>query len=138
MSQFSLTVENPGANELRKFGFVSGIIVVVLFGLLLPWLFDYQWPVWPWAFSAVLWLWALVAPTSLFTVYKYWMKFGHVAGWINTRIILGIMFFLIFFPAGAMMRVFAKDPMRRKLDCDTRSYRIESAALEKHHVEKPY
>lgn len=138
MSQFNLIVENPGTSELKKFGFVSGIIVVVLFGLLLPWLFNYQWPLWPWVISGALWLWALVSPGSLFVVYKYWMKFGHVAGWINTRIILGIMFFLLFCPAGAMMRVFAKDPMRRNLDSDTKSYRIESEPLERHHVEKPY
>lgn len=138
MGRFSITVENPGPTELKKFGFVTGIIVAVLFGLLLPWVFDYQWPVWPWVISGVLWLWALVAPASLFVVYKYWMKFGHVAGWINTRIILGIMFFLVFFPAGIIMRVFASDPMKRKLDADSKSYRIESAPLERQHVEKPY
>jgi hypothetical protein len=138
MSQFSLTVENPGAVELRKFGLVSGAIVVVLFGLLLPWLFGFPWPRWPWVFSGVLFLWALVAPASLYIVYKYWMKFGHIAGWINTRIILGVLFFLVFFPTGVMMRLFASDPMRRKLDSGSKSYRIESAPLEQNHAEKPY
>lgn len=138
MSLFSLTVENPGASELRKFGLVTGAIVAVLFGLLLPWLFSFAWPKWPWVISGVLWLWALAAPASLFVVYKYWMKFGHVAGWINTRIILGVMFFLIFFPVGVMMRIFTSDPMRRKLDSGSKSYRIESAPLDKRHIEKPY
>ena len=138
MSRFNLLVENPGMAELRKFGFVTGIIVIVLFGLLLPWIFAYPWSAWPWVISGVLCLWALVVPASLFVVYKHWMKFGHVAGWINTRIILGIMFFLVFFPVGVMMRIFANDPMKRELDSESKSYRIESAPLEKQHVEKPY
>ncbi len=138
MNQFNLIVENPGTSELKKFGLVTGIIVAVLFALLLPLIFSYPWPIWPWVISGALCLWALVAPASLFVIYKYWMKFGHVAGWINTRIILGIMFFLLFFPAGIMMRIFASDPMRRKLDSDIHSYRIESAPLEQHHIEKPY
>lgn len=138
MGQINLTVENPGPNELRKFGLVSGFILVVLFGLLLPWLLNYQWPIWPWASWIVLGLWAVVAPSSLFYLYKYWMQFGHVAGWINTRIILGIMFFLLIFPAGIIMRLFATDPLRRKLESDSGSYRIKSPPLEKQHVERPF
>ena len=138
MSLFNLTVENPGSKELKKFGLITGAIVVVLFGGLLPWAFSYQWPVWPWVISGVLWLWVIISADSLFIVYKYWMKFGHVAGWINTRIILGIIFFLIFFPVEVMMRIFASDPMRRELDSDSKSYRIVSAPLEIQHIEKPY
>ena len=95
MGQFSLNVENPGAQELRKFGIVTGLIVAVLFGLLLLWIFDFNWPKWPWVISGILWVWALIAPATLFVVYKYWLKFGHVAGWINTRIILGIRLLLL-------------------------------------------
>ena len=138
MSQLNLTIENPGSNELRKFGLVSAAIVVALFGLLLPWLFDFAWPKWPWILGGVLGLWGLLAPASLFFVYKYWMKFGQIAGWINTRIILGLLFFLLFFPVGVMMRLFASDPMRRKLDKDSKTYRIESAPLEQYHADKPY
>jgi len=138
MNHLNLKVENPGTAELKKFGIITGIILTVLFGLLLPWLFSYQWPIWPWVIAGALWLCALVAPASLFSVYRIWMKFGHVAGWINTRIILGILFFLVFLPAGLLMRIFAKDPMSRKLDNAAKSYRIISAPLEKQHSEKPY
>ena len=138
MSALSLQVENPGARELRKFGLVTGIIIVTLFGLLLPWVFDYPWPQWPWIVTGILWLWALIHPESLFVVYRIWLKFGHVAGWINTRIILGIMFYVVFCPAGILMRLMGKDPMARKLDRTVESYRIISAPLDKHHSEKPY
>ena len=74
----------------------------------------------------------------MFVVYRVWMKFGHFAGWINTRIILGIMFYAIFFPAGMLMRLVAKDPMARKLDNGAKTYRIPSQTLEKNHIERPY
>ena len=138
MSELKLTVENPGTAELRKFGFVTGAIVACLFGLILPWIFDFAWPLWPWIFAGSAWLWGLVHPDSLYIVYRYWLKFGHVAGWINTRIILGIMFYIIFFPVGAIMRLFGNDPMRRALDSSAVSYRITSEPLKKNHVESPY
>ena len=138
MSNFSIQIENPGTQELRKFGLVFGAIVAVLFGLFLPWVFDFAWPVWPWIVSGISCSWALVHPDSLIFIYRIWMKFGHVMGWINTRIILGIMFYVIFFPAGVLMRLVAKDPMARKLDAETKSYRIESEVPEKNHIERPY
>ena len=44
------------------------------------------------------------------------MKFGNVMNWINTRLILGVMFYGIFLPIGLCMRLFGKDPMQRTLD----------------------
>ncbi len=138
MINTSQIIENPGRSELRKFGLISGTIVAVLFGVILPWLVEYQWPIWPWIVTGILWVWALAMPDNLFIVYKPWLKFGHIAGWINTRIILGLMFYLIFFPAGIIMRVFGNDPMARKMGSSVKSYRIVSEPIEKDHVERPY
>ncbi len=138
MMNTSQIIENPGRSELRNFGLISGIIVAVLFGLMLPWLVGYQWPIWPWIVTGILWVWALAMPGTLFLVYKPWLKFGHIAGWINTRIILGLMFYLVFFPAGILMRVFGNDPMARKLDSTVKSYRIISEPIDKDHIERPY
>ena len=96
------------------------------------------WPIWPWIVTGIFWIWGLAHPDSLFPVYRIWLKFGHVAGWINTRIILGIMFYLVFFPFGVLMRLFGKDPMSRKLDSTATSYRILSDASDKDHYERPY
>ena len=50
---------------LRKFGLTTGAIMVMLFGLVLPWLRDRPLPLWPWCVAAVLAVWALAAPASL-------------------------------------------------------------------------
>lgn len=127
-----------GKKELRNFGLITGAITVVLFGLLLPWLFEHAYPLWPWLVAGVLWLWALLWPAGLQPVFRGWMAVGHVLGWINTRIILAIMFYLLFLPVGVMLRLLGKDPMARKLDKAIASYRVTRTAPKKDHVEKPF
>jgi len=39
---------------------------------------------------------------------------GHVLGWINARIILGIVFFVVVMPIGLVMRLFGKDFLRMR------------------------
>jgi hypothetical protein len=53
---------------------------------------------------------AIAWPRSLTQVYRLWMMVGEVLGWINTRLILGALFYLT--PLGVYMRLRGKDPMR--------------------------
>lgn len=117
-------IPTPGRTELRRFGVTSGAIVAVLFGLLLPWLFDRAWPLWPWLVAGALLVAGLLIPTALGPVYRGWMKFGHVIGAINTRIILALTFYLMIFPIGVLMRLLRNDPMARRLDKQIASYRV--------------
>lgn len=125
---------------LRRFGLITGAIFAGLFGLLFPALAHggLVWVTWPWAVAGGLSLWALVAPGSLGPVYRGWMRVGMVLGWVNTRIILSVMFYGILLPIGVIMRLLAKDPMARKLDADADSYRVSHAPSPKERMEKPY
>ena len=38
---------------LREFALVTSGVIVGLFGLFLPWLFDLKWPTWPWILAAI-------------------------------------------------------------------------------------
>ncbi len=122
---------------LRKFGLTTGVIVAVMFGLVLPWLLDHRLPIWPWVLFVVLGLAALTVPGALRPIYRGWMIFGSVLGAINTRIILGVFFFLILLPAGLARRLFGADPMRRKFEDDA-SYRIPSVKHPPKHFERPF
>lgn len=124
---------------LRKFGLSTGAIVVVLFAFLLPWLFELEAiPLWPWVIALALWLPALLRPALLNSVYRVWMKIGMALGWVNSRIILGLVFYVIIFPMGMLLRLFGKDPMRRKYDKSSQSYRIPSQREPRERMEKPY
>jgi len=124
---------------LRNFGLTTGAIIVGLFAFFFPWIFDIAaMPMWPWVIAGLLWVPALFIPGVLRPVYVTWMKIGHAIGWINTRIILGMLFYVLVLPMGLIMRMFGKDPMARKVDKSAPSYRIESVSPPKDRLEKPF
>lgn len=122
----------------RKFGLVTGSILGVLFGLFLPWLFSYHYPIWPWVMAGILFAMAILLPLSLGSVYKTWMKFGLVMNWINTRIILGVLFYGIFLPVGFLMKLLGKVPIPKGFNSLIESYRKPSKQSERENMERPY
>lgn len=132
------TYSAPGKQDLRKFGFVFAGGLTLFFGLLLPWLFEKPWPVWPWVGAGVFAGAGLVLPGALRPIYYVWMKLGHALGWINTRIILGVVFFVLFAPIALLLRLLGKDPLKRRLDRETGSYRVRSEKLPRERLEKPF
>jgi hypothetical protein len=51
------------------------------------------------------------------------MVIGEALGWINTRIILGTLFYTLVTATGLIMRLSGRDPMNRRLDPQADSYR---------------
>lgn len=124
--------------ELRSFGLVFASGTLLIFGLFFPWLLEQQWPRWPWIIAGVTVPAALLMPELLAPVYKTWMKTGAVLGWINTRIILGLIFFMIFLPISAVLFLLKKDPMNRTLDANATTYRTQSIKLPRNRMEHPF
>lgn len=81
---------------------------------------------------------AVVFPTSLFWIHKGWMAVGHVMGWINTRIILGAVFYLVVTPIGIVRNMLGKDPMGRRIRPDLDSYRIVRKPRPGSHLTRQY
>jgi predicted membrane protein len=123
--------------ELRKFGLVTAIFVIVFFDGLIPWIWGIAPPAWPLVVAALLSFFALVRPVWLNPFYRVWMKFANVLGWINTRIILSLMFFVVILPTGLIMRL-RRDPMRRKWDKTEVSYRKKSKPPKTENLKRPY
>ena len=124
--------------QLRQFGFIMAGGLVVFFGLLIPWIWDRSYPLWPWIAAAVFAGTGLIYPKILTPIFHAWLKIGHILGWINTRIILGLVFFVIFFPVALILRIARKDPMARKYRPEERSYRIPSTSPPREQLEKPF
>lgn len=134
----AVATQAAGKKELRSFGLVFAVILICLFGLLIPWLRERPLPYWPFGVGGVFAVLALVFPLGLRPFFKLWMKFGAVMGFINTRIILAVFFFIFVTPIGWLMRALKHDPMRRGFEQDAASYRIISKAQTKEDLEKPY
>jgi len=127
----------PDKQELRKFGLIFAGMFILVFVLLLPWIWGKPAPMWAWIVAAVFAASGLLVPMALGPVYRLWMKIGHVLGWVNTRIILGLVFFTVFLPFGLIMRLF-NDPMKRKLDDASTSYRVASHSSPRDQMERPF
>ena len=123
---------------LRQFGFTFGCVIAGLFGLVIPWLFDLNYPYWPWVVLLVFVAWALIAPTSIEPFYKLWMRFGLLLNAVMSRVVLGIVFYLVVLPTGLIIRLKGRDPMNRKFDNNLESYRIKHENANKSQMEKPF
>lgn len=127
-------------NDYRKFGLVMALFIALIFGLFLPWVLKIKvMPLWPWIVSSVFVLWSLVFPAGLKIVHKPWMQIGKILGIINTTIILGVIFFLVFTPVALFFKLVGKDFMDRKLNkAKTVSYWKTSTKQSKEHMENLY
>ena len=123
--------------QLRSFGLlVGGIFALIGFWPLIVRGADPRW--WALVIATCLLVPAVVFPRSLVWVHKGWMAVGHVLGWINTRIILGFVFYLIVTPIGLFRRWLGKDPMGRQLRPDLDSYRVVRQPRPPSHLKKQY
>ncbi len=103
-------------SELRKFGLILASGILIIFGLLFPLLREGQihLTTWPWLLSLALVIVSLIAPAALGPLNRAWLFLGHILGYINTRIILGIIFLVLFTPCAFMLKLLKKDPMHRE------------------------
>jgi Saxitoxin biosynthesis operon protein SxtJ len=100
--------------DLRKFGLTVGGILALLAGV--SWWRGHELPpIILGALAVLLIVPGLVAPTLLRPVEKAWMRFAAGLAWVNTRIILTVLFYVIFFPIGVVRRALGKDGLNRKL-----------------------
>ena len=119
--------------HLRSFGLMVGSI----FALIGVWPAVWRGQplrLWSLILGGVLMALALVWPRGLTQVYRVWMTVGEVLGWINTRLILGVLFYLVFTPLGWCMRLRGKDPMQRTWAPEAESYRVVRQARPSSHM----
>ena len=100
--------------ELRKFGFLIGLGFPLIIGWILPAIFGHQFRVWSLLFSPPALIFAFFSPKLLYYPYKVWMALGHYLGFINSRLILGLVFILILQPIALFMKLTGYDPLKKK------------------------
>lgn len=105
---------NVSTRELREFGFLLGIGFPIFIGWLLPFLFGHEFRIWTLYIGFPSLFLGILKPRSLFYPFKLWMKLGLALGWVNSRIILGLVYILVVLPISFVMRTFGYDPLRIK------------------------
>ena len=98
--------------QLKEFGLFVGVFFPIIIGWLIPGIGGHSFRIWTLWVGAPLFILGILAPTTLFYPYKIWIKLGLALGWINSRIILGIIFICILEPISLVMRLIGYDPLK--------------------------
>ena len=106
--------------ELRKFGLTLAV-AFALFGFLFLWRGK---PAAPYllGIAGFFLVFGLLLPRVLAPIEWLWMKMAHAMGWVVTRVLLTITFFLVITPLGFLMRLMGKFQLRLKFDPGIDSY----------------
>ena len=104
--------ETISKQQLREFGLLIAFGFPLLIGWLIPAVTGHGFRVW------TLWIGfpgliiGLNSPRLLYYPYKFWMKLGVILGWVNSRIILGLVYVGVLLPIAFIMRLTGYDPLR--------------------------
>lgn len=106
--------------DLKKFGITIGLVLIVV-TLVMIYYSNYYYP-----YAGILGLTLIILaytfPVGLLPLQKVWMSLAIVLGYISTRIILSLLFYLVVTPIGLTARLFGKDFLDEKIQKDKKSY----------------
>ena len=110
--------ESPA--DLRKFGLTIGIVLLVVAAILLL-TGKASYPIWG-IISAAFILSGLLFPIILKPLNKVWMSLAIVLGWIMTRVILAILFYIGLTSVRFIAMIFNKRFLNTKIDTSADTY----------------
>jgi hypothetical protein len=106
--------------DLKKFGLTIGI-AVLLIGVFL--FFRQKWVAVYWGGTGlVLIALSFSAPVVLKPLNKIWMTMAILLGWVMTRVLLTLIFYIVLTPSGLIVRLLGKDLLDQKVERDKKSY----------------
>ena len=76
------------------------------------------------AVAAAVFAVALVSPRPLGPAFRCWMALARAIGWFNARLLLSILFYLVFTPIGLIMRLIRRDALQRDFNSSKSSFWI--------------
>ena len=100
--------------QLRDFGYLIGLGLPLIIGWLIPSITGHAFRAWTLWISIPTLVIGIISPRFLKKPYQAWMQLGHLLGYINSRIILGIVFVAVLQPIAFVMRAFGYDPLRSR------------------------
>ena len=106
--------------EIRKFGIVIGIILLII-GVILLWKKNIYYPILM-IKGIFLFVGGLSIPIILKPIYIIWMIFATIMGWLMTRFILSLLFYGLITPISLIARLMGKNFIYLRWDKINNSY----------------
>ena len=104
--------ETINTKQLRNFVLVIGFGFPILIGWLLASFTGHGLRIWTFWVGIPSLILGILAPRLLNYPYRIWMALGHALGWINSRLILGLVYIIVLQPIAYTMRLFRYDPLK--------------------------
>ena len=126
-----------GNRQLRSFGLIVGACFSAI-GLVPLISGDRGIRTWAVSVGGALIITALLAPALLKPVHRWWMRLAEVLGWVNTRLILLAVYYVVIVPIAGLLRILGRDPLQLKLSAEETSYRVVRAKRPASHMLRQY
>ena len=107
-------------SDLQKFGFIIGIVLLIISGFLF-WKEKESFQILLF-FGVTLFILGIAIPFILKPIYWVWMIFAIILGWFMTRVILSLLFYVVFTSIGLTLRFFGKQFLELRWDKSKESY----------------
>ena len=116
-------MENSNSiKRYKEFGYLVGFGFPLIIGYLIPYFSGHAFRTWTLFIGIPILIIGITKPYFLKYPFKLWMKIGHLLGWINSKLILGIVFIVVLQPISLVMKLLGHDPLRTKKNGE-KSYR---------------
>ena len=100
--------------QLRNFGLLIGFGFPLLIGWLIPLIMGHGFRSWTLLIGPPAFIIGITSPGLLYYPFKVWIALGDALGWINSKIILGLVFLFVLQPIAFVMRLIGYDPLRTR------------------------
>jgi multisubunit Na+/H+ antiporter MnhG subunit len=120
-------------NDLRKFGLTVGSVLVILAAILFY--FEKPSTMYFAVIGAVLALIAIIYPKILKPLNKVWMGLAIVLGFVMSRVILSILFYIVLTPIGLIAKLVGKKFLDLKYDKSAQTYWDKRSNIQKKQID---
>jgi Saxitoxin biosynthesis operon protein SxtJ len=115
---------NPSPADLRTFGRLLPVFVAGA-GALVAVRSSMATAVAIWLAGGGLSLLYIAVAAARRPVFLAWTRATYPIGWTTSRLVMGVVFFLVITPVGLLVRRFGRDPLERTFDGSAPSYWVE-------------
>ena len=104
---------NISKKQLRQFGLLIGFFFPIVLGWLVPQLSGHHFRIWTLFIGFPSLIAGALRPNLLIYPYKGWMALGNFLGFINSKLILGLVYFSTFADS-FLLKLCGYDPLKKK------------------------
>lgn len=110
--------------KLRQFSLIVGIGFPLIIGWIIPIIFGHSLRIYTIFVGLIILVLGFLKPYTLVYPYKLWFLIGDILGWVNSKLLLGLVFILILQPISIILKLLNHDPLKLLQKHNVPSYRI--------------